>query len=309
MTSSFLDPKALTQISGMPLRARIIVEGALTGLHRARLRGSSVEFAEHKEYAPGDEIRHIDWKAFAKVDRYYVKQFEQESQLTAYLVLDASASMDFASDGLSKLGYATSLLAALTYLLIKQRDRVGLCCFGDERGESYVPPRSRPAHLGDLFAVLESLERRGGRGAESVSLALDRVAELAGRRRSLIVLASDLLDDGKSALSALPRLAARGHDVMVFHLLDPHELEFPYRGLTRFDALEDRRHLVVDPGAIRKRYLARLSEFLERAAQTCVDAGVVYQRVRTDQPVERALLDFLAARLGRTTENRRRWSS
>lgn len=138
---SFLDPSALTQVSGMLLRARLIVEGALTGAHRARLRGSSVEFAEHKEYAPGDEIRHIDWKAYAKVDRYYVKQFEQESQLTAYLVLDTSASMDYAGEGLSKLRYAAYLSAALAYLLVQQRDRVGLLPFGQLDSGGYVPPR------------------------------------------------------------------------------------------------------------------------------------------------------------------------
>jgi uncharacterized protein (DUF58 family) len=305
---SFLDPKALAQVSGMALRARIIVEGALTGMHRARLRGSSVEFAEHKEYAPGDEIRHIDWKAYAKVDRYYVKQFEQESQLTAFLVLDASASMAYAGKGLSKLAYASYLVAALAYMLVHQRDRVGLVAFGDERVDSYVPPRARPAHLGDLLAVLEDIDRRGGQGAEPAAAALDRVAELAGRRRALVVLASDLFERDADSLVVLRRLQARGHDVTVFHVLDPDELEFPFQGLTRFESLEDQRALLVEPDGMRRAYLRRLQAFLERAERACVDAGVAYQRVPTAQPVERTLLDFLGMR-GRLAGAGRTWSS
>lgn len=305
---SFLDPKALAQVSGMPLRARIIVEGALTGMHRARLRGSSVEFAEHKEYAPGDEIRHIDWKAYAKVDRYYVKQFEQESQLTAFLVLDASASMSYAGKGLTKLAYASYLVAALAYMLVQQRDRVGLVAFGDERIDSYVPPRARPAHLGDLFTVLEDIDRRGGHGAEPAARALDRVAELAGRKRALVVLASDLLEKDADSLVVLRRLQTRGHDVTVFHVLDPDELEFPFQGLTRFESLEDQRALLVEPDGMRRAYLRRLQAFLERAERACVDAGVAYQRVPTSQPVERTLLDFIGMR-ARLAGAGRTWSS
>jgi uncharacterized protein (DUF58 family) len=305
---SFLDPSALAQVSGMPLRARIVVEGALTGMHRARLRGSSVEFAEHKEYAPGDEIRHIDWKAYAKLDRYYVKQFEQESQLTAFLVLDASASMSYAGKGVSKLAYAAYLVAALAYMLVHQRDRAGLLAFGDRRIDSYVPPRARPAHLGDLLAALEELEKRGGRGDEPAAAALDRVAELAGRKRALIVLCSDLFERDADSLAVLRRLHTRGHDVTVFHVLDDDELELPFRGLTRFESLEDGRAMLVDPESVRRAYLRRLDAFLSRAERACIDAGVAYQRVATSQPVERTLLDFLDAR-ARIAGAGRSWSS
>ena len=305
---SFLDPSALAQVSGMPLRARIVVEGALTGMHRARLRGSSVEFAEHKEYAPGDEIRHIDWKAYAKLDRYYVKQFEQESQLTAFLVLDASASMSYAGKGISKMAYSAYLVAALAYMLVHQRDRVGLLAFGDRGIDSYVPPRARPAHLRDLLAALEELEKRGGRGDEPAAAALDRVAELAGRRRALIVLASDLFEKDSDSLAVLRRLHTRGHDVTVFHVLDPDELELPFRGLTRFESLEDQRALLVDPEAVRRAYLRRLHAFLDGAERACIDAGVSYQRVPTSQPVERTLLDFLGMR-ARLAGANRTWSS
>jgi uncharacterized protein (DUF58 family) len=301
---SFLDPSALAQIGNMSIRARIVVEGALTGMHRARLRGSSVEFAEHKEYTPGDEVRHIDWKAYAKVDRYYIKQFEQESQLTAYLVLDASASMAYRGDGLSKLDYAAHLMAALAYLLIRQRDRVGLTIFGDERTEGYVPPRARPAHLRDLLTVIEDVSRRGGQGAEPAAAALDRVAELARRRRSLIAVASDLFEPDEAALEVMRRLRARHHDVVLFHILDPHELDFPFRQITRFESLEDDRKLMVQPETVRRAYLRRLRAFLERTESACMDGGVEYHRVPTSQPLERTLLDFIGTRSRLTAAGR-----
>ncbi len=311
---SFLDPTVLAQIGNMPLRAKIVVEGALTGMHRARLRGSSVEFAEHKEYSPGDEIRHIDWKAYAKVDRYYVKQFEQESQLTAYLVVDASTSMNYA--GLhpargphagrgpehpeaprpSKLAYAAYLMAALSYIFVRQRDRVGLLAFGAAGTERYLPPRARPAHLSDLFTALEDLSTAGGQGSEMPAEALARIADLAGQRRSLILIASDFLSGGSEAIAALGRLRARGHEVAAFHLLDPDELDFPFRGLTRFEALEDSRTLLASPEAIRRTYLQRLRTFLSDMAQRCLDSGVGYQLIRTSAPVEQTLVDFLGTR-------------
>ncbi|HYU16498.1 MAG TPA: DUF58 domain-containing protein, partial [Candidatus Acidoferrum sp.] len=163
--TGLLDPLTVSRLETLPVRARVIVEGALSGLHRARLHGSSVEFAEHKEYTPGDEIRHIDWKVYGRADRFYIKQFEQESELSCYLALDSSGSMAYGDrdDGaeLSKLGYAAHLLAALAYLLIRQRDKVGLLVFGDEALDRYVPPRARPAHLHDLLAVLEEVIRAG----------------------------------------------------------------------------------------------------------------------------------------------------
>jgi uncharacterized protein (DUF58 family) len=201
-----IDPAQLARLGGLPIQARVIVEGALSGLHRAAVHGSSVEFAEHKEYSPGDELRHVDWKAYAKLDRYYVKQFEQESQLTVYLVLDASASMAFSGGGLAKLHYGGLALAALAYLVIQQQDKVGLISCGDAKLETLVPPRARTSHLHDLMAVLESILARGGTGDESPAAALSRIAELTRRRRALIVLASDLFDPscscGRSATTS-----------------------------------------------------------------------------------------------------------
>jgi uncharacterized protein (DUF58 family) len=304
---SFLDPSAIARLGTLQLKARLIVEGALTGMHRARLHGSSIEFAEHKEYSPGDEIRHIDWKAYAKLDRYYVKQFEQESQLTAHLVLDASASMAYAGDGLSKLEYASYLVAALAYLLIRQRDKVGLSVFGDERFDVHVPPRARPSHMGDLLAVIDEIHARGAGGAEPAAAALERIAELSQRRRALIVLVSDLLGDDERALDVLRRLRAQGHDPVVFQVLDPHELELPFRGLTIFDSLEDERRLMANPDTIRREYLRRLAEFLARIQGACTDSGVEYHQVATSQPLERTLLQFLTMR-SRLAAPRRAWS-
>jgi uncharacterized protein (DUF58 family) len=295
-----LDPVTVSRLETLPVRARVIVEGALSGLHRARLHGSSVEFAEHKEYSPGDEIRHIDWKVYGRADRFYVKQFEQESELCCYLALDASGSMDYGGGaGHSKLRYAALLLAALAYLLIRQRDKVGLLVFGDESLDRYVPPRARPAHLHDLLAVLEEVSLAGGRGSEPTHLALDRLGELTRKRRSLVVVASDLFEPELASLGVLRRLRARGHDVALFQILHPHELDLPFEGLTMFESLEDRRELLADPAAIRRQYKRRMAAFLDQVRSQCVRGGVEHQLVATSRPLEQALLQFLTQRAGR----------
>lgn len=291
-----IDPAQLARLGGLPIQARVIVEGALSGLHRAAVHGSSVEFAEHKEYSPGDELRHVDWKAYAKLDRYYVKQFEQESQLTVYLVLDASASMAFASGGITKLAYGGLALAALAYLVIHQQDKVGLIACGDKKLETLVPPRARTTHLHDLMAVLESILARGGAGDESPATALSRIADLTRRRRALIVLASDLFDADDHTLPLLTQLRAQRHDVSVLHLLDPHERNFPYDGLTRFESLETTHKLLVNPAAIRRDYLERMAAFLARTRGALTAAGIDYHLVQTDQPLEQTLLNLLVAR-------------
>ena len=294
-----LDPVALAALGALPIKARVIVEGALTGMHRARLHGSSVEFAEHKEYSPGDEIRHIDWKAYGKLDRYYVKQFEQEAQLTVYLVLDASGSMRFDGGGLAKLEYGGLCLAALAYLVIQQQDRVGLVVFGRRGRLEHIPPRARSTHLADVFRLLDRAvtEDDPDRGAdESPADALERVGELARRKRALVVLASDLFDPDDRTLAALRRLKAQRHDVVVLHLLAPHERSFPYRGLTRFEGLESDQYLMVNPDAIRDDYLARMKKFLARVADELGAAGVDYHLLETDRALEDALRTVIASR-------------
>jgi uncharacterized protein (DUF58 family) len=297
--AGFLDPTQIAALGSMPVRARVVVEGALSGLHRARLHGSSVEFSEHKEYSPGDDVRHLDWRVYGKADRYVVKQFEQESELTAYLVLDASGSMAYKGGGLAKLEWAATLVAALAWLLVQQRDKVGLFVFGDARLDRVVPPRSRPRHLADLFAVLEDVVARGGAGQEPAAAALDRLGEIAQRKRGLVVLVSDLLEPGGATLDTLRRLRAQRHDVAVFHTLDRDELELPFDGLTLFEGLEDDRELLANPAAVRRHYKQRLGEFLGRVETGCVDAGVDYRLVDTTRPIESVLLDFLTQRARR----------
>jgi len=291
-----LDPIQLQRLGSLPIKARVIVEGALSGMHRASVHGSSVEFAEHKEYSQGDELRHVDWKAYAKLDRYYVKQFEQESQLTVYLVLDASASMKFAGGGLAKLEYAGLSLAAIAYLVIQQQDKVGLVACGDRGIETMVPPRARTTHLHDLLAVLDGLMQKGGTGDESPAEALGRIAELSRRRRSLIVLASDLFDADDETVRALANLRAQHHDVSVLHVLDPHERTFPYEGLTEFQALESSSKLLANPLAIKKDYLERMDAFIAKCHGTLANAGVDYHEVLTDKPLEQTLLELLVSR-------------
>jgi uncharacterized protein (DUF58 family) len=291
-----LDPAQLARLGSLTIKARVIVEGALSGLHRAAVHGASVEFAEHKEYSPGDELRHVDWKAYAKLDRYYVKQFEQESQLTVYLVLDASASMAFSGGGIAKLEYGGLALAALAYLVIQQQDKVGLIACGDRALETLVPPRARTTHLHDIMSVLESIIARGATGDESPAAALARIAELTRRRRALIVLASDLFDPEDETLRMLAQLRAQRHDVSVLHILDPHERGFPYDGLTQFEALESAHKMLVNPAAIKRDYLERMEAFLTRARGTLTAAGVDYHLASTDQPLEKTLLALLVAR-------------
>lgn len=296
MLHAKIDPSQLARLGSLPIKARVIVEGALSGMHRARLHGSSVEFAEHKLYSPGDELRHVDWKTYAKVDRYYVKQFEQESQLAIYLVLDASASMAFAGGGLAKLEYAGLALAALAYLAIQQQDKVGLVACGDRALETIVPPRSRTTHLHDLLAVLDGVMTRGGAGDESPAAALRRIAELARRKKALVVIASDLFDAGDETLEVIAQLRAQRHDVSVLHVLDPHELAFPYDGLTQFEALETHHKMLVNPAAIKREYLERMEAFLARCKRTLTAAGVDYHLAPTDQALEATLLELLVAR-------------
>ncbi|MES1171925.1 MAG: DUF58 domain-containing protein, partial [Bacteroidota bacterium] len=209
-----LDPVELAKLASLSVRARVVVEGAFAGLHHNRHTGSSIEFAEHKEYAPGDDTRHIDWKAVARVDRYYIKRFEDETEMRTYLLLDVSASMGYGRRGVSKLEYGRTLTAALAYLLGQQGDPAGLLLF-DEGVRHYLPPRTRPGHVRDMLALLEAAFAAGRTGADR---ALAQVGELA-ERRSLILLLTDLLDAPEDLSGRLRQLRVRGHDVVVFHLL------------------------------------------------------------------------------------------
>jgi uncharacterized protein (DUF58 family) len=290
----FLDPATLQQIGSLPLRARAVVDGALAGLHRAPHHGSSIEFAEHKVYTPGDEIKHVDWKAFGKFDKYYVKRFESENELRGLLCVDTSGSMGYRGTRaqVTKLEYASTLAASLAWLLLAQRDKAGLVAFG-ERVRAYVPARATSAHLHELCGALEAQIAEGPTG---VAAALDHVAEAAGRR-ALVVLLSDLFEDPALLARRLALLRARRHEVVVFQVLDPDEVSFPFEGLTFFEAMEgpDRR-LLVDARAARATYLRELARHLARCAEACAEARVSHRVVTTDEPPGRVLVAFLGAR-------------
>lgn len=286
-----LDPKALAKLSTVKLRARAVVEGVLSGLHKSPHQGQSVEFAEHKEYAPGDEIRHIDWKAYGKFDKYYVKRYEHETNLRAYLAVDASASMNYRSGDFSKLDVACMLAASLAYLLVRQQDAVGLVVL-KESGTTYIPPRSSATHLQVILQALEGLK---GEGPTKLAGAADLLSEKA-QRRSAVVLMSDLFDEDPGALSRLLQLRLRKNDVSVFHVLDPAEVEFPFEDNTLFLSMEDDRQQQANPREIRESYLEEMNGFLANARKRCFELDCDYESVRTDEALDRVLLRYLGRR-------------
>ena len=288
-----LDPAVLAKLGNLRLRVRAIAEGVLTGLHRSPHHGQSVEFAEHKEYSPGDDIRRIDWKAYGKFDKYYVKRFEQETNLRAYLVIDASGSMGYRGrqEGLTKLEVASALAASLAYLLFRQQDAAGLVLVGD-RVKGAIPPRASASHLGPL---VESLETARAEGPTRLASAVDWIVERAPRRSS-VLLFTDLMDPDEQVLRKVAQLGLRRHDVTVFHVLDPAELEFPFEDPTLFLSMEDGREVEAHPRDVRKGYLELMHRWLADVKRTAAEADVDYQLCRTDRPLDEVLLPFLARR-------------
>jgi uncharacterized protein (DUF58 family) len=288
-----LDPAVLARLGTLKLRVRAITEGVLTGLHKSPHHGQSVEFAEHKEYAPGDEIRHIDWKAYGKFDKYYVKRFEQETNLRAYLVVDASGSMGYRSDpaGLTKLEYASALAASLAYLLVRQQDAAGLVLVQGQVAGA-IPPRASAGHL---VPVLDALEAAKAEGTTRLAAAVDWIIEHAPRRSSVLVF-SDLFDPDAQVLRQLAQLGRRKHEVTLFHVLDRAELEFPFDDPTLFLSMEDARQVEAHGRDVRKGYLDALGRWLEEVKRTAAEADVDYALCRTDRPLEDVLLPFLARR-------------
>jgi uncharacterized protein (DUF58 family) len=288
-----LDPAVLAKLGTLRLRVRAVTEGVLTGLHRSPHHGQSIEFAEHKEYAPGDEIRHIDWKAYGKFDKYYVKRFEHETNLRAYLVVDASGSMGYRGrlEALTKLEYASALAASLAYLLVRQQDAAGLLVVqGEVRGA--IPPRASASHLGP---VVEALEAARAEGETQLGAAVDWVIERAPRRASVLVF-SDLMDRDERIVKRLAQLRRRKHDVTLFHVLDPAELEFPFDDPTLFLSMEDGRQVEAHGRDVRKGYLEVLGRWLEDTRRTAAESDVDYVLARTDRPLDQVIVPFLARR-------------
>ncbi len=289
----FLHPEAIKRISRMELRARHIVEGFLSGMHRSPYFGQSVEFLQHREYVIGDDLRHVDWKVWARQDRLYVKQFEEDTNLRCTLLVDVSNSMLYGSGALNKYEYACTLAASLAYLILKQQDAVGSVVF-DEKVRMKVPVRSRRNHL---QSVIESLNVSLPRDKTDMYSIFHSVAESYPRRGMMVVI-SDLLADASSTLKGLRLLRQRGHDVLVFHVMDDDELDFPFAGPTRFDGLESDDFLNCNPRALREGYLEALQEFLEEVRRQCARNTVDYALIRTSEPMDVALATYLSNRLG-----------
>jgi uncharacterized protein (DUF58 family) len=289
---NYFDPKVLAGISNLALRARWVVEGLMSGIHRSRAKGFSVEFEEHREYSPGDEIRRIDWKALGKFDRYFIKEYEDETNLRAYLLMDASASMNYASDGITKFDYGCTLTASLAYLILKQQDAAGLVTFSDHI-ESFIPPRAKRDYL---TQILGALEKRGAAGETNVGKILEDIAGQV-KRRGLIVLVSDLLDEPESILNGLRQFRFRGNDVIVFHLFDQAELELPFDGNILFEDLEAANlQVIADPRAIRTTYKQVVQEFINDMRKQCRDNTIDYQVISTATPLDQALASYLSWR-------------
>jgi uncharacterized protein (DUF58 family) len=289
-----LDPAMLAQLQGLELRARHIVEGYVAGLHRSPYHGFSIEFAEHREYVPGDDTRFIDWKVFGKTDKFYLKQYEEETNLLCYLLLDGSESMLYRSDkaAMSKLEYAQTFAAALAYLVLHQQDSAGLAVFDNEI-RALVRPSSNPSHLKQLIHVMEEIkpERKTRTGPIFHDLA-ERF-----KKRGVVVVLSDLFDDVNSMLAGLQHLRHRRHDVIVFQVLDPAELDFPFRDVTLFKGLESLPEIVADPRDLRRAYLHEFNEFLQQVRGGCHARNIDHVLLRTDESLEVALSSYLASRM------------
>lgn len=296
----YLDPKVLNKIARLELRARLVVEGFLSGRHRSPYHGVSVEFAEHREYVPGDDLRHLDWKVFGKTDRHYIKRYEEETSLTCHLVVDGSESMLYAADdGISKFDYAATTAASLAYLILRQQDFVGLAVF-DEKIRSFVPPSNNPAHL---KALASELTEAGSVPKTDLGLVLSEVASRI-RQRGMVVVISDLFDDPERVLKGLKRIRAKEMDIVVFHVLDEDEIRFPFQRMYRFEGMEDLLRLVADPRALKAEYLKIFETYCDTLRRGCLKQGIDYRRINTRHMLDVVLTAFLATRL-RGTKGRR----
>jgi uncharacterized protein (DUF58 family) len=285
-------PHVVAKLANMELRARLVVEGFIAGLHRSPYHGFSVEFAEHRPYMPGDEIRHVDWKIYGRTDRFYIKQYEEETNLKAYLILDTSRSMTYASPGqMSKLEYAASLAASLAYMMIHQQDAVGLALF-DETITSFLPPHAARPYLQQILVALQAV--RGGHGT-AAGRSLHLVAERI-RRRGLVIILSDLLDDPDTVLAAFKHFRHKKNEVIVMHILDPLERSFAFGDDATFRDLETGEQMVTQPWHIRRAYGDAVTSFVERYKRECREHQIDYVLLDTSTPFDVALVEYLSKR-------------
>lgn len=291
MPSRFFDPEGLARVGHLEMVARQVVEGFLTGRHRSPYHGFSVEYLDHRAYTPGDEMRTLDWKILARSDKYFVKLFEDETNLRAYILLDCSNSMAFKSGKLSKLEYGSFLAAALTYMLLRQNDAVGLTLF-DRQVRLHMPAKARPTQFRRVLDLLEDIEPGGD---TDVGAILHEVAERI-KRRGLVIVISDLIDNEEAIASGLQHFRHNNHEVIVYHVMDDAELTFPYERLTRFKDMEGGGRVVANPKSLRARYLARIGAFTDRVKKDCLERNIDYNLVNTKQPYDVSLAACLDKR-------------
>ncbi len=292
-TRKYLDPRTLAKLEGLDLKARLIVEGCVSGLHRSPYQGFSVEFAEHREYVPGDDLRYVDWKVFGKSDRFYLKQFEEDTNFACHVLLDSSESMSYQSERapVSKLEYAKYIAAALCYLVVRQQDAAGFVTF-DSRVGQLLRPSSQPSHLKQIFHVMD---KTTAAGETSIGPILHDLAERI-QKRGLVIILSDLFDDVGSLLSGLKHFRHRRHDVSVMQVIDPAEQDFPFEDPTLFKGLEGQPEQMTEPRALRRAYRAEFEKFLREVRRGCRDLQMDHILLRTDEPLDVALTAFLSRR-------------
>lgn len=288
---NYLDPELLQKLGDLELIAREVVEGLRAGSHRSPLKGFSTEFAHHRQYAPGDAIRDLDWRVYGRTERYYTKLYEAETNFDCHLLMDASSSMTYGSGKVSKLEYSKYLAAALSYLILNQRDSVGLSVFDSEM-RAHLPPRSAMSIILQIEKILKEITPTP---KTSIAKQLNDIV-LQIKRRSFVILISDLFSDVGDIMRGLQRLRYGGHNVIVFHTLDPHELKFPFKGTWQFDGLEGEEELTTQPERIREDYLTNLNAYLEQLQSGCIGSGVDYTLVETSRPLDSLLSEFLETR-------------
>ena len=293
MTESlnFLDPTVLAGLDNLELRARVVVEGFLSGLHKSPHRGFSVEFNDYRHYQRGDDMRHIDWKLYARSEKFYIKQYEDETNVRCVILLDTSASMEYSSGSVSKLHYGITLASALAYFIMRQRDAVGLITF-DDKVREYIPAKCRQPHLMRILRSLSQVE--SGMKTDVVKPLTDLAASLS--KKSMVILITDMLDDEERIISTLQNIRGMGNDVLTFQLMDDAELNFPFNEASEFIDMENNKTYITSPAAIRKAYLDNLNEFLSYCKKKCQSSGVDYCLMNTHEPLDEALSAYMSKR-------------
>ncbi|ALO45703.1 DUF58 domain-containing protein [Pseudohongiella spirulinae] len=290
-SNNFIDPAVLATLDNLEMRARVIVEGFIAGLHKSPKRGFSVEFTDYRHYIRGDDMRHVDWKLYGRTDKLYIKQYEDETNVRCYILLDSSASMAYASANMSKLEYGRTLASALAYFIMRQKDAVGLITF-DEKVRDYIPAKARQLHL---LRILRSLNELQAGTTTDIVRPLTELA-MSLNRKSLVILISDMLEDEQATIKALQQLRAMGNEVIVFHVLDDQELNFNFNESSEFIDMESAEKHITSPAAVRKAYLENLNNYLADCRKRCQSSGVDYCLLNTSQPLDKALASYLTRR-------------